>query len=149
MNNVINKATVDLIKGFEGLRLKAYQDSVGVWTIGYGHTAMSGPPAPKAGMIISSEEAEAILKDDVTDFAKGVAAVIKVPVTDNEFGAIVSFAFNVGLGNLKASTLLKKLNAGDKAGAANEFAKWNKAGGKVLTGLTRRRAAEKALFLKG
>ena len=149
MNNVINKATVDLVKSFEGLRTKAYQDSVKVWTIGYGHTAMSGPPSPQAGMVITEAEAEAILKSDLTKFATGVAILVKEPLTDNEFGAVVSFAFNVGLGNLKTSTLLKKLNAGDKVGASNEFAKWNKAGGKVLAGLTRRRAAEKALFLKG
>lgn len=149
MTNTINKATVDLIKSFEGKELKAYKDSVGVWTIGYGHTAMAGPPNPRAGMVISEAEAEAILKDDLTDFAKGVAALIKVPVTDNQFGALVSFAFNVGVGALKGSTLLRKLNAKDYVGASNEFAKWNKAGGKVLAGLVRRRAAEKTLFLRG
>ena len=109
---------------------------------------MAGPPSVKRGMVITNQEAEAILRADVEKFAAKVAAVITVPVTENQFGAVVSFAFNVGIGNLRASTLLKKLNAKDYAGAANEFLKWTKAAGKVLPGLVTRRQEERALFLK-
>lgn len=147
----INQETLDHIKKSEGLRLKAYPDPATggePWTIGYGHTSMAGPPAVKRGMVITNQEAEAILRADVEKFAAKVAAVITVPVTENQFGAVVSFAFNVGIGNLRASTLLKKLNAKDYAGAANEFLKWTKAAGKVLPGLVTRRQEERALFLK-
>lgn len=130
----------------EGLRLAAYRDAVGVWTIGYGHTAMAGPPAPAAGMTITREEADAILARDLKRFEDGVSRLVAVPLAQHEFDALVSFAFNVGEGNLSRSTLLRKLNAGDRAGAAAEFGKWNKAGGRVLPGLTRRRAEERAMF---
>jgi lysozyme len=132
-----------LIKRFEGLRLTAYYDSVGVLTIGYGSTGTH----VSEGMTISEEEAEALLKKDLDRFEKGVASLVTVHLTDNQFAALVAFSFNVGLGNLKSSTLLKKLNAGDYAGASAEFPRWNKAGGVVLLGLTRRRNAEKDLFL--
>lgn len=150
--NVINEATLKHIQKSEGLRLKAYPDpGTGgePWTIGYGHTSMAGPPSVKRGMVITREEAEAILRRDVEKFAQGVAARIKVPVTDNQFGALVSFAFNVGLGNFAKSTLLKKLNAKDYKGAANEFMKWTKAAGRVLPGLVARRQEERSLFLAG
>jgi lysozyme len=143
----VNTAAINLIKQFEGLRLKAYLCPAKIWTIGYGHTAMAGPPAPKSGMTITEAEASAILVQDVSKFAQGVAAMIKVPVTENQFGAVVSMAFNVGLGAMGKSTLMRKLNAKDYAGAANEFMKWTKASGKVLPGLVRRRQAERTLFL--
>lgn len=140
----INKAGLDLIKFFEGLRLKAYKDSVGVWTIGYGHTRTATP-----GMSISEPEAEALLREDLKDAQGGVDRLVKQQLSDNEYAALVSFVFNLGAGNFSRSTLLKKLNAGDRKGAAEQFLVWNKAGGQVLAGLTRRRKAERDLFLKG
>jgi lysozyme len=138
----INKAGLSLIKQFEGLRLKAYKDVVGVLTIGYGSTG----PHVKEGMIITEQQAEDLLKEDLDRFEQGVANLVKVPLNDNQFAALVSFSFNLGLGNLKASTLLKLLNAGKLDQVPSEFVKWNKAGGKVLAGLTRRRQAEAELF---
>lgn len=138
----ISKKGLDLIKAFEGLELKAYKDSVGILTIGYGSTGSHVRP----GMVITKEQAEELLKQDVSRFEGGVNDVVKVPLTQNQFDALVSFSFNLGLGNLKSSTLLRKLNASDYYGAANEFLRWNKAGGKVLNGLTRRRQAEKDMF---
>ena len=143
-----NDAGVSLIKEFEGLRGAAYMDAVGVWTIGYGHTAAAGEPHPYAGLIISVAQSEAILKKDLVKYERAVADAVTVPLNENQFAALVSFTFNLGPGNLRKSTLLKKLNAGDYAGAAEQFKYWNKAGGKVLAGLTRRRAAERDLFLK-
>lgn len=146
--NKINKETLDLIKSFEGLELSAYKDTVGVWTIGYGHTAMAGPPTPKAGMKLTVKEAEDLLLKDLVKYEEPVRRLVKVPLNDNQYGALVSFTYNLGEGNFSKSTLLKKVNAKDWAGAADQFGVWNKAGGKVLKGLTRRRAAEAALFLK-
>jgi len=133
----------------EGLRLDAYRDAVGVWTIGYGHTAAAGAPAPIAGMRITAGEADAILARDLAKFDAAVGRLVTVDLQQHEFDALASFTFNLGEGNLAASTLLRKPNAGDRAGAAAEFARWNKAGGKVLAGLTRRRAQERALFTSG
>ncbi|HEY9761730.1 MAG TPA: lysozyme [Trichocoleus sp.] len=146
-SKAINSAGLEIIKHFEGIRLKAYQDSVGVWTIGYGHTSMAGPPHVTPGMTISAAEAETILKRDLGVFEKGVDDAVTATVNSDQFSALVSFAFNVGLGNLRNSTLLKKLNAGDSKGAAEEFLRWSYAGGKQLPGLLRRRRAERALFL--
>jgi lysozyme len=133
----------------EGLRLTAYRDAAGVWTIGYGHTAAAGPPAPSAGMTITAAEADAILGRDLARFEAAVTRLVTVPLSQPRFDALVSFAFNVGEGALARSTLLKKLNAGDVRGAAAEFGRWNKAGGRVLAGLTRRRAEERAMFEHG
>ena len=141
---MVNQETVDLVKKFEGCRLTAYVDPVGIWTIGYGHTAGVTPH-----MTITQEVADEMLKEDLTVFAAGVKKVVNVPINDNELGALTSFAYNVGLGNLRGSTLLKKLNSGDRQGAADEFRNWTKAGGKVMNGLIRRREAERDLFLKG
>jgi len=132
---------LELIKTYEGLRLKAYQDSVGVWTIGYGHTRTAKP-----GMTITAEEAEALLRQDLADAEKAVTRLVKVPLSDNQYSALVSFVFNLGSGNFSMSTLLRKINAGDMAGAAKEFKRWNRAGKKVLAGLVKRRDAEAALF---
>ena len=132
-----------LIEKFEGLRLTAYQDMVGVWTIGYGHTG----PDVKPGLVISQQQAAQLLINDLARFNNGVNALVTVKLNQNQFDALVSFAFNLGVGSLKKSTLLRKLNAGDVQGAALQFKSWNKAGGKVLTGLTRRREAEMKLFL--
>lgn len=144
--NTLNKRTLDLIKSFEGLELKAYKDSVGVWTIGYGHTNSAGSPKVIPGQMITETEALQMLANDLKKYEAPVQRLVKVPLTDNQYGALVSFTYNLGEGNFASSTLLKKVNAKDFKGAAQEFAKWNKAGGKVLNGLTRRRAAEAALF---
>lgn len=138
---------INLIKQFEGCRLTAYQDSVGVWTIGYGWTQpVDGKPVAK-GMTITQQKANQLLTEGVAQYENGVTNLVTVPLNQNQFDALVDFAYNLGVNALKGSTLLKKINAGDYAGAANEFRKWNKAGGKELAGLTRRREAEKSLFL--
>ncbi|EOY8504120.1 lysozyme [Enterobacter cloacae] len=138
---------IALIKQFEGCKLTAYQDSVGVWTIGYGWTQpVDGKPI-RAGMTIKQETAERLLKTGLVSYESDVSRLVKVGLTQGQFDALVSFTYNLGARSLSTSTLLRKLNAGDYAGAANEFQRWNKAGGKVLTGLTRRREAERALFL--
>lgn len=143
----ISNNGINLIKQFEGCKLKAYQDSVGVWTIGYGWTQPVDGVRIKPGMEINLPTAERLLKCGVVQYEQGVTQLLKSPVNQNQFDALVSFAYNLGLRSLSASTLLTKLNAGDYSGAAKEFLRWNKAGGKVLAGLTRRREAEKALFL--
>ena len=139
----ISQKGVDLVKSFEGLELKAYKDSVGILTIGHGSTG----PHVSVGMTISREQAESLLKKDLDHFEKGVSDLVKVKLNQNQFDALVSFSFNLGLSNLKSSTLLKKLNASDYQGAADEILRWNRAGGKVLNGLTRRRIAERDLFI--
>ncbi len=138
----VNDRGLMLIKSFEGLRLRAYQDSVGVWTIGYGTTADVRP-----GMVITEEEALEFLRRDVDKFEAAVANLVTVPLTADQFSALVSFVYNLGAGSLRQSTLLRLLNQGNLQGAAEEFLRWNKAGGQVLAGLTRRRNAERALFL--
>lgn len=145
-------AGVSLIKKHEGLRLQAYADPAHGWavpTIGYGHTSAAGAPMVTRGMSITAAEADAILRRDLGQFEQAIMDLVKVPLTQNQFDALVSFTFNLGAGNLRSSTLLKKLNAGDYVGAAFEFPKWNKAGGKVLPGLVKRRADESDLFISG
>ena len=138
---------ISLIKQFEGCKLTAYQDSVGVWTIGYGWTQpVDGKPI-RAGMTINQETAERLLKTGLVSYESDVSRLVKVGLTQGQFDALVSFTYNLGARSLSTSILLRKLNAGDYAGAADEFLRWNKAGGKVLNGLTRRREAERALFL--
>lgn len=141
----IGPKALALIKSFEGLRLVAYPDPAtgGVpWTIGYGSTA-----GVRRGDSITQAQAEAKLRADLASFEAGVARLVgTTPTTPGQFGALVAFAFNVGLGNLSSSTLLRKHKAGDHAGAALEFARWNKAAGAVMAGLTKRRAAEAALY---
>ena len=138
---------ISLIKQFEGCKLTAYQDSVGVWTIGYGWTKpVDGKPI-RAGMTIKQETAERLLKTGLVSYENDVSRLVKVDLTQGQFDALVSFTYNLGARSLSTSTLLRKLNAGDYAGAADEFLRWNKAGGKGRNGLTRRREAERALFL--
>lgn len=145
---MINQATFDLVEEFEGLRLKAYKDAVGVWTIGYGTTAAAGLGIdPKAGMFITEAEAESLLAEGLERFAASIRPKITAPINDNEFGAFLSLAYNIGPGAFSKSSALRKFNAGDKAGAADAILLWNKAGGKVLAGLTRRRGRERELFL--
>ena len=144
----VNNATLDLIKEWEGCKLTAYQDIVGVWTIGYGTTAAAGLGiTPAKGMTITQERAEELLRQGVEEFAVKVDALITSPVNQNERGAIISLAYNVGTGALSKSTVLRELNAGNKDKAAAAFKMWNKAGGKVVQGLVNRRNAEITLFL--
>ncbi|EOC1259856.1 lysozyme [Cronobacter sakazakii] len=143
----ISDKGISLIKQFEGLRLTAYQDSVGVWTIGYGWTQpVDGKPI-RLGMTIKEETAERLLRTGLVGYESDVSKLVKVTLTQGQFDALVSFAYNLGARALSNSTLMQKLNSGDYAGAADEFPRWNKAGGKILPGLTRRREAERALFL--
>lgn len=163
----LSNAGLDLIKSFEGIadgdpltvNLDPYLDPIGIWTIGWGHAIalggayLRGKAGRKAARDlypggITREQAEMLLRGDVLDSCRDVESLVDVPLTDNQFAALVSFAFNLGRGSLAKSTLLRKLNSGDYAGAAAEFRKWNKAGGKVLGGLVRRRAAEAKLFLR-
>ncbi|MEB0362125.1 lysozyme [Citrobacter freundii] len=138
------------IKDFEGCSLTAYPDpgtGGAPWTIGYGWThPVDGKPI-KPGMTIKQETADRLLKTGLVSYENDVLKMAKVKLTQGQFDALVSFAYNVGSRALSTSTLLRKLNNGDVNGAADEFLRWNKAGGKVLNGLTRRREAERALFL--
>ena len=131
-----------LIMASEGCRLTAYQDSVGVWTIGYGHTKGVG-----AGMTCTPVQAASWLADDLHLSEYGVNCHVSVMIDQNQFDALCDFVFNLGIGALSGSTLLRLLNEGETAAAANEFPKWCHAGGKVLPGLVTRRAREQALFL--
>lgn len=145
----LNAASLDLIKSFEGFRSKAYPDPATGGepiTIGYGHTTAAGPPKVAMGMSVTEPEATAILAADLGAVEATVNKAVKVKLTPNQYGALVSFTFNCGGANLRKSTLLKKVNAGDFPGAAKEFLKWNKAAGEVMPGLTRRRVAEAKLF---
>ena len=136
---------IELIKQFEGCELSAYKCPAGVWTIGYGSTTFKGRKVYQ-GQVITLDEAEEQLQLDLKPFAQQIEKAIVVDVSDNQFCALLSFVYNLGIGNFRSSTLLKKLNTGDYRGASLEFPKWNRAGGKVLKGLTRRRLAEQALF---
>ena len=144
----MNQAGIDLLKSFEGCRLRAYRDSVMVWTIGYGHTSMAGPPEVKSGLTITQAEAEGILKRDLVKYETAVNRAISRVPTENQFAAMVSLCYNIGPGNFNRSTVLSAFNAGNLGLAADAFRRWNKAGGKVLKGLVRRREAERALFMK-
>jgi lysozyme len=149
----INEAGRNIIKEFEGLRLKAYICPAGVLTIGYGHTNRVGTaPLVTPGMTITEAEAERILDRDISTFEPHVDRAIKRPMNENERAAFVSLCFNIGPGGkgkpgFTTSTAVKRFNAGDKAGAAEALTWWNKASGKVSNGLVRRREAERALFL--
>lgn len=144
----VNASGMALIESFEGCRTEAYLDCAGIWTIGYGHTSSAGPPSVKSGMTISKQEALAILETDVGSFSKGVEACLRVPLNDNQFSALVSFAYNVGLSEFRRSSVLRAVNAGEFQVVPACMAMWIKAGGKVVPGLIARRAAEAALFCK-
>jgi lysozyme len=144
----INQATVELVKEFEGFRAKAYKCPAGIWTIGYGTTAAAGVGiTPKEGMTITRSDAEGYLHGALEKFAAQIESDITAPINENEFGAFVSLAYNIGPGAFRKSSALRHFNAGDKAKAAAAILLWDKAGGKVLRGLTRRREAERKLFL--
>lgn len=149
----INSAGLTLIKSYEGLAekvfengklvaIESYQDMVGIWTIGYGHTKTAKP-----NMRISPEKAEALLQEDIAEFEEAVARTAQVPLSSDHFSALVAFAFNLGASALAESTLLKLLNKGDYLGAADQLPRWNKADENRSLGLTRRRLSERALFL--
>jgi len=144
-----NSETIDLIKQFEGLRLKAYKDSVGVWTIGYGLTtgALDGVVVAQ-GMAISEREADAYFTRVLENFGDGILVLMTRQPTLNQYGAMLSLAYNIGVRAFSKSTCLRRFNAGDFEGAATALTWFNKAGGKVLNGLVRRRAAEADLFLR-
>lgn len=145
----LNKAGADLIKSFEGCKLKAYQCSAKKWTIGYGNTFYEDGSPVLPGHAITQEKAEQLFELIANEFASKVAKLVTSMVTLNQFGALVSFAYNCGVINLQKSTLLKKVNANpNDLTIRAEFVKWNKAAGKVLAGLTRRREAEANLYFK-
>lgn len=143
----VNKAGKDLIKQFEGCKLKAYKCPAGLDTIGYGNTWYPDGTKVKPGDVITQERANELLDIIVEDFAKKVKPLIKQNLTDNNFSALVSFAYNAGVTNLKNSTLLKKVNANPKdPSIRTEFMKWVRANDKVLNGLVKRREAEAKLY---
>ena len=137
----ISKNGLDLIKHFEGCELEAYKCPAGVWTIGYGHikTAVEG-------MTITQHQADEMLIEEMNEYEGYINNSVRVDLTQNQFDAMVSWVYNLGSGNLNASTLLKVLNSGDYVGVPEQLLRWNKAGGRVLEGLTRRRQAEADLF---
>ena len=142
----VSEAGMRLIKESEGCVLKAYPDPATggePWTIGYGHTGADVRP----GKVIDQAEADRLLDEDVDLFERGVNRLVNVDLTQGQFDALVCFAFNLGLGALQQSTLLKLLNAGDYEGAAKQFGRWNRASGREMAGLTKRRQAESELFL--
>jgi len=133
---------LQMTKGFEGLSLTAYQDTTGIWTIGYGHTG----PDLLEGMTITEADAEALLRADLADAAACVNRAVTASVTQSQFDALVDFCFNAGRGHFLQSTLLRKVNAEDFAGAAVQFGLWVYAGGEVVPALVRRRQAEAEMF---
>jgi lysozyme len=136
-----------LAEQFEGFVPHPYQDPVGVWTIGYGSTRdLVGNPVTATTPPVTWQQANQLMERDLRDAMQSVKDNVRVPLDVLQEAALVDFVYNVGVGNLKASTLLRKLNAGDYEGAAAEFPKWNMGGGVVLAGLVKRRAAERAEF---
>ncbi|EJF87316.1 MULTISPECIES: lysozyme [Bartonella] len=145
----ISEDCLDCLKKWEGLRLQAYQDVSGVWTIGYGHTGKAGKPIVIEGMVITEKKAENMLLADLRQYEQAVEKAVDVILSDEQFGALVSFCYNVGISAFQNSTLLKRLNKGDYEAIPAELQKWTKAGGKRLQGLVHRRAAEAGLWAKG
>tara|TARA_B100001094_G_scaffold328721_1_gene389773 strand:+ start:1320 stop:1757 length:438 start_codon:yes stop_codon:yes gene_type:complete len=137
----ISQNGLELIKHFEGCELEAYKCAAGVWTIGYGHikTAVEG-------MTISQSYADELLDGEIVEYEDYVNAAVTAPLSQDQFDALVSWTFNLGNGNLNASTMLKVLNRGEYEEVPAQMKRWNKAGGKVLEGLIRRREAEANLF---
>ncbi|WP_313390343.1 lysozyme [Acinetobacter sp.] len=144
----VSPSGVDLICNFEGLRLKAYDDGVGVWTIGYGTTKYPNGIRVKKGDTCTLDQAKAYMQNDLKAFEQTVNSAVKVPVSQNQFDALVSLAYNIGSTAFKNSTLVRQLNEGNYKAAANQFNVWVNAGGKRMQGLVNRRAAERTLFLK-
>lgn len=142
MSKEINAAGLAIIKKFEGRRLKAYRCPAGIWTIGYGHTG-----DVHEGMEITEEQAEELLRGDIMQAEMDVERLVMVPINSNQFSALVSFTYNVGVQAFKISTLLNRINAGRLQDVSGEIIKWRYANGKELNGLRRRREAERNLFL--
>jgi lysozyme len=140
----ISQRGLRLIQKHEGLRLKAYRCPAGVWTIGWGHTGKDVRP----GRVITKDEAEALLRKDLDRFEEAVDRAVKVEMTQPQFDALVSFAYNVGEAGMARSTVVRRLNAGNEQGAADALMMWVKAKGKTLPGLVRRRKEERKLFLE-
>ena len=136
-----------ILEPSEGLRLSAYRDCVGVWTLGYGHTSKAGKPYVVAGQKITQAQADQILADDLGVFENGVTGMLHRVARPCEFDAMCDLAFNIGLGNLKSSSLLRYFNAGNRIAAADAFLTWNRAAGRVIGGLTTRRQQERAWYL--
>jgi lysozyme len=146
----MSQAGIDaLLKKFEGCKLKAYRCPANVCTIGYGHTSAAGAPTVMDGMVITQKQADDILRQDLVKFETAVYGMVKQPLTQHQFDVLVDFAYNAGVGALKSSTLLKKVNAGDFDAVPAELMKWTKGGGKVLPGLVRRRQAESTWWSAG
>ncbi|WP_425917888.1 lysozyme [Acinetobacter sp. TSRC1-2] len=139
---------INLLSSFEGCELAAYLCPAKVWTIGFGTTVYPNDLKVKKGDSCTLEQAKKFKAHDLKRFEKTVNDLVKVPLTQNQFDALVSLTYNIGTGAFEKSTLLKKLNAGDCQGAANQFTVWNKGSDKVLQGLVNRRAKERELFLK-
>ena len=137
----ISEEGISLIKNYEGCELKAYQDSVGVWTIGYGHIK-----DVKEGDQINQDEAEHLLKEEMPEYEGYIADMVKVPLKQNQFDALCSWVFNLGPKNLSESTLLRVLNEQKYDEVPEQIKRWNKAGGVILGGLVKRREAEANLF---
>ncbi|MCO8045003.1 lysozyme [Acinetobacter bohemicus] len=144
----VSPSGIDLICNFEGLRLSAYDDGVGVWTIGFGTTKYPNGIRVKKGDTCTVAQARSYMQHDLKEFEQTVNNAVKVEVNQNQFDALVSLAYNIGTNAFKNSTLIKRLNEGNYKAAANQFDAWVNAGGKRMQGLVNRRATEKALFLK-
>lgn len=139
----VSQDCIDLVKFFEGFEAKAYLCPANVWTIGYGRTRNV-----KEGDVVNEKQAERDLLEELEEFGHQVSSTVKVSLEQSQFDALTSWTYNLGVGNLQSSTLLKKLNSGDKNSVPSEMLRWNKAAGKVLAGLTRRREAEAKLWEK-
>ena len=137
----ISNTGIDLIKHFEGCETEAYKCPAGVWTIGYGHIK-----GVQEGDVITEAQAHEMLVEELNEYENYIHDYVECPLNQDQFDAMVSWVYNLGSSNLQASTLLKVLNAGDYEGVPAQIMRWNKAGGKVLEGLTRRRQAEADLF---
>jgi lysozyme len=144
--HAIPAAAVEMVKKWEGFRHHAYLCPANVWTVGYGTTRLPGGRPIGPADTMTQGEAEEALRHDMRRFAAAVDRLITVPLAEHERAALISWTYNVGEGALEKSTLRRKLNAGDRAGAAAEFRRWNQSGGRILSGLVRRRADEEALF---
>jgi lysozyme len=146
----MSKEGIDaLLKKFEGCKLSSYRCPANVCTIGYGHTSAAGVPEVTDGMKITQQDADDILRRDLVKYETAVYGMVKQPLTQHQFDVLVDFAYNAGVGALKSSTLLKKVNAAQFDDVPAELMKWTKGGGKVLTGLVRRRQAESAWWVSG
>lgn len=139
----ISSRGLDIIKQFEGLRLEAYKCPAGIWTVGYGHTGKD----VYEGLHITQLDADMLLIKDVVMAEQAVSRLVNAPINQNQFSALTSFTYNLGSASLQNSTLLSKVNAHEYEAAAEQFLRWNKAKGVVLPGLTKRRQAERELFL--